>query len=178
MAFAVSNTATQHSALSCLHNTTGKGSSVRLPKGRHRLTDPLGFGELLHGLLEVAKRPLHQALILLEVVQQHIPQRLLGQHLRVAQDDQAVLGPGQGYIETPGVTEETYSLQVVCIHRSEDGRQLNGQTIRQTDHCTNRQVYRLRGRRTNECKGKQMAGRKALHWCTSLMPGSELADPQ
>ena len=81
------------------------------------VTDPLGLGELLHGLLEVAEGPLHNTLVLLEVVQQHVPQRLLCKHLGVAQDDYAILGPGQGYIETPRVTEETNSLQKVCTHK-------------------------------------------------------------
>ena len=75
------------------------------------LTHPLGLGELLHGLLEVAQGAFHQALVLLEVVQQHIPQGLLGKHFRVAQDDQAILGSGKGYIQTPGVTQETNTLQ-------------------------------------------------------------------
>lgn len=85
------------------------------------MTDPLGFGELLHGLLEVAERPLNKALVLLEVVEQHIPQWLFRQHLGVTQYDYAILGPGQGYIEPPRVTEETNSLHKVCIHRSVDG---------------------------------------------------------
>lgn len=87
------------------------------------MTDPLGLGELLHGLLEVAEGPLHKALVVLEVVQQHIPQRLLGQHLGVAQDDDAILGPGQSNVETPGVTQETNSLQKVFTRRSADSRQ-------------------------------------------------------
>lgn len=73
---------------------------------------PFGFGELLHGLLQVAEGPFHQALVLLEVVQQHIPQWLLRQDLRVAQNDYAILGSGQGYIQTPRVTEKPYALQV------------------------------------------------------------------
>ncbi len=74
-------------------------------------TDPLGLGELLHGLLQVAEGPLHQALVLLEVVQQHIPQGLLGQHLRVTQDDQPILGSGQCHIQAPWVAQEANALQ-------------------------------------------------------------------
>ena len=61
--------------------------SYHCKKTQHRLTHPLGLSELLHGLLEVGQRPFHQALVLLEVVQQHIPQRLLCQNLGVTQDD-------------------------------------------------------------------------------------------
>ncbi len=80
-----------------------------------------GLGELLHGLLEVAEGALHQALVLLEVVQQYVPQRLLGQHLGIAQNDQPILGPCQGYIQTPGVTQEAYALHQshgmgTCMH--------------------------------------------------------------
>ncbi len=80
-------------------------------------TDPLGLGELLHGLLQVAEGPLHQALVLLEVVQQHIPQGLLGQHLGVSQDDQPILGSGQCHVQTPWVAQEPNALQygTVCI---------------------------------------------------------------
>ncbi len=74
-------------------------------------TDPLGLGELLHGLLQVAEGSLHQALVLLEVVQQHIPQGLLGQHLGVTQDDQPILGSGQCHVQTPWVTQEPNALQ-------------------------------------------------------------------
>ena len=74
-------------------------------------TDPLGLGELLHGLLQVAEGALHQALVLLEVVQQHIPQGLLGQHLRVSQDDQPILGSCQCHVQTPWVAQEPNALQ-------------------------------------------------------------------
>lgn len=57
-------------------------------------THLLGFGQLLHGLLEVTQGALHQALVLLEVVQQHIPQGLPAEHLGVPQDHQAILGSG------------------------------------------------------------------------------------
>ena len=90
------------------------------------VTDPLGLSKLLHCLLEVAEGALHQALVLLEVVQQHVPQRLFCQHLGVAQDDYAILGPGQGYIQTPRVTQESNPLQKGCIHvtdRVETGKQ-------------------------------------------------------
>lgn len=74
-------------------------------------TDPLGLGELLHGLLQVAEGPLHQALILLEVVQEYIPQGLLGQHLGVTQDDQPILGSSQCHVQTPWVAQEPNALQ-------------------------------------------------------------------
>ena len=82
------------------------------PGSGQGLAYPLWLGELLHGLLQVAEGPLHQALVLLEVVQQHIPQRLLGQHLGVAQNDQAILGSSQSHIETPGVTQEPNALHM------------------------------------------------------------------
>lgn len=103
------------------------------------MTNPLGLGELLHGLLEVAEGPLHKALVVLEMVQQNIPQRLLCQHFGVAQDDYAILGPGQRYVEAPGVTEETNSLQKVCIHRSADGTQRDAQKARH-QNIANRQA--------------------------------------
>lgn len=46
-----------------------------------------GLAELDHALLEVRERPLHQHSLLLVVVQQVVPQRLLRQHLRVAHQD-------------------------------------------------------------------------------------------
>lgn len=42
------------------------------------------LAELNHALLEVIERPLDQHLVLLVVIQQMIPQRLLRQHLRIA----------------------------------------------------------------------------------------------
>ena len=48
---------------------------------------PLGLGELLHGLLQVAQGTLNQALVFLEVVEQDIPKRLPAEHLGVAQND-------------------------------------------------------------------------------------------
>ena len=47
------------------------------------------LAELNEALLEVVERPLHQHLLLLVVVEQVVPQRLLRQHLRVADDDHA-----------------------------------------------------------------------------------------
>ena len=76
-------------------------------------TDPLGLGELLHGLLQVAEGPLHEALIVLEVIQQHIPQGLLGQHLGVTQDDQPILGSSQCHVQTPWVAQEANALQYI-----------------------------------------------------------------
>ena len=47
------------------------------------------LAELSEALLEVVERPLHQHLLLLVVVEQVVPQRLLRRHFRVAHDDDA-----------------------------------------------------------------------------------------
>jgi len=48
------------------------------------------LAELHEALPQVVERPLHQHLLLLVVVQQVVPQRLLGQRLGVPHDDHAV----------------------------------------------------------------------------------------
>ena len=71
---------------------------------------PLWLGQLLHGLLQVGQGTLNQALVLLEVVEQHVPEGLPAEDLGVPQDDQAILGTSQGNIEPPGVTEKADAL--------------------------------------------------------------------
>ena len=44
------------------------------------------------------------------MVQQHVPQRLPAEDLGVAQDHQAILGPGQSHIQPPGITQEPNAL--------------------------------------------------------------------
>lgn len=45
---------------------------------------------------------------------------MLGENLGVAQDDEAVLGAGEGYVETARVGEETDALVVVAADAGED----------------------------------------------------------
>ena len=62
------------------------------PSGCGVRPHPLGLVQLHHGGFEVCERPLRQAAVLLEVLQQAVPQRLARQHARVAQHHQAVEG--------------------------------------------------------------------------------------
>lgn len=48
------------------------------------------FAELHETLSQVVERTLHQNLLLLVVVEQVVPQRLLGQSLRIAHNDHAI----------------------------------------------------------------------------------------
>lgn len=48
------------------------------------------FAELHEALSQVVQRSFHQNLLLLVIVEQMVPQRLLGQSLRIAHNDHAI----------------------------------------------------------------------------------------
>lgn len=108
-----------------------------------------GLAELHETLPQVVEGPLHQNLLLLVVVEQVVPQRLLGEGFRVAHDDHAVpagrdvlsmsrkkhrateghvcsaasrVSPGSGerHIKTPGVVEEADALVLIGPHARQD----------------------------------------------------------
>lgn len=58
------------------------------------------FAELHEALSQVVQRSFHQNLLLLVVVQQVVPQRLLGQSLRVAHNDHAISACIHTYLST------------------------------------------------------------------------------
>lgn len=105
------------------------------------------FAELHEALSEVVERSLHQNLLLLVVVQQVVPQRLLRERLGVPHDYHAVpshkrtqiglepliksgmfgiwllvisLGSGQRHVETTRVVQETDALVLVCTNTRQD----------------------------------------------------------
>lgn len=75
-----------------------------------------GLAELDEALLEVVEGPLDQHPVLLVEAEEVVPQGLLGQHLGVAHNDNAVAGTGQGHIQTPGVVQEADALVLVGAH--------------------------------------------------------------
>ena len=50
----------------------------------------------------------------------HSAQRLAGQHLRVADDDHGVLGPGQRHVQAARVGQEPDALLLVGSHVRDD----------------------------------------------------------
>ena len=78
------------------------------------------LGELHEALLEVGERPLHQAPVLLVVVQQVVPERLLGQHLGIAHHDDRIFGARERHIEAPGIGEEADALVLVGADAGDD----------------------------------------------------------
>lgn len=66
--------------------------------GIERVDNFFGLRELNHRLLHVVQASFDQNFLLLVEVQKVVPQLLLAQHLRVADDDQAVLGSGERHV--------------------------------------------------------------------------------
>lgn len=59
-----------------------------------------GLAELHEALTEIVQGPFHQHLLLLVVVQQVVPERLLGQRLRVANNNYAIPAERRARLET------------------------------------------------------------------------------
>mmetsp|Transcript_35643 Transcript_35643/g.84468 ORF Transcript_35643/g.84468 Transcript_35643/m.84468 type:complete len:405 (-) Transcript_35643:1640-2854(-) len=73
-----------------------------------------------HRVLEAAEGALDKAVVLLVVRQERVPDRLPREHLRVPEDDDAVLGSGQGDVQAPWVVQETDPLVLVRPDARED----------------------------------------------------------
>mmetsp|Transcript_17786 Transcript_17786/g.49791 ORF Transcript_17786/g.49791 Transcript_17786/m.49791 type:complete len:242 (+) Transcript_17786:915-1640(+) len=73
-----------------------------------------------HGVLEAAQGAFHQAVVLLVVGEERIPNGLLGQHLGVAQHHHAVLCAGQRNVEAPRVVEKPDALVLVGADARQD----------------------------------------------------------
>lgn len=72
----------------------GRGGGVT--HGVDGVDELAGFAELHEALTEVVQGPLHQHLLLLVVIEEVIPEGLLGQGLGVAHDDHPVPGSSTG----------------------------------------------------------------------------------
>ena len=68
------------------------------------------LGELHQTLLQVGERTLHKAPVFFVVVEQVVPEGLLGQHPGVAHHDHSVLGAGQRHVQPPGIGQKTDAL--------------------------------------------------------------------
>lgn len=80
----------------------------------------LRLRELNHRLLQVVQASLDQNLLLLVEVQQIVPQRLLAEHFRVADDDDAVLGASEGNVQATRIVQEADALVLVGADAGED----------------------------------------------------------
>lgn len=63
-----------------------------------------------HGLLQVVNRSFYKALSVLEVGEQGVPKRVASEQARVADNDDAIAGAGEGDVETTRVSQEADSL--------------------------------------------------------------------
>ena len=88
--------------------------------GRIAVERSARLAELNHARLEVVERPFDQALLLLVVSQEVVPQSVLAENLGVAEKDQTVLGPGEGDVEAARVVEESDALMLVAPHTGDD----------------------------------------------------------
>ena len=91
------------------------------PEAKGALVEGLaGLREGDHGVLEAAEGALDQAVVLLVVREELVPDGLLGEDLGVPEDDDAVLCAREGDVEAAGVAEEADALVLVGAHARED----------------------------------------------------------
>merc|ERR1719508_345400 len=76
---------------SCVHEMTARVE---------RVDEFPGFGKLNETLLEVSEGSFHEALRLLVVVEEVVPERLAGKNLGVSNNDHGVLGSRQSHIQS------------------------------------------------------------------------------
>mmetsp|Transcript_63118 Transcript_63118/g.86779 ORF Transcript_63118/g.86779 Transcript_63118/m.86779 type:complete len:315 (+) Transcript_63118:1342-2286(+) len=75
-----------------------------------------GFRKGHHGLDQIVQGALHEAVVLLEMVDQGCPERIPCEDAGVAQHDHAVTCPGKRHVHAPRVGEEADALVLVGPH--------------------------------------------------------------
>ena len=76
--------------------------------------------EAEEGGAEIGNSALDEGIVGFEVVEEVVPKAVLVEDLGVPEDDHAVLGPGDGDVEAPGVLEEADAGPLVGPHTGHD----------------------------------------------------------
>lgn len=80
----------------------------------------LWFGKLHHRFLKIVQCSFDQNTILFVEMEQMVPNGLLGQHFRIANDNNAVTGPRQSHVQAARIVQETDALVLVRTYARHD----------------------------------------------------------